>query len=107
MELGEEESDVRRKIIHKLELNSAILKCKIYKLLSLILKDDLRLEVGDRRGSVGEVILSSPRDVHCHGLCLGDVGEDGGKCTAPSTNLFYYYAREDILMRIQIKLYRK
>lgn len=40
------------------------------------------LEVGDGGGSVGEVILYSLRNVRCHGLCPGDVGEDGGKYIA-------------------------
>ena len=63
-------------------------------MLSLILKADLGLEVGDRGGSVGEVIFSRPKDEHCHGLCLGGVGEDGGKYIAPSKNVFYRYIRK-------------
>lgn len=66
--------------MHMLELNSVMLKCKIHKLLSLIFKDYLGLEVGDGRRSMGDIILFSPRDVRCHVLCPGDVGENGGKC---------------------------
>lgn len=66
--------------MHMLELNSVMLKCKIHKLLSLIFKDYLGLEVGDGRRSMGDIILFSPRDVRCHILCPGDVGENGRKC---------------------------
>lgn len=61
-----------------------------------------------------EVSLSSPRDLRCHVLWLGDAGEDGGKCIALSKNLYYYYhccyyyiRKNKLLMRIQREIYRR
>lgn len=56
----------KRKIIHILVLKSAMLKCKIPKLLTVLnIQRQLEVEVGDGGWSMGEVILFSSRDEKC------------------------------------------
>lgn len=54
-----------RKTMHTLELNSAMLKCKIHKLLSINTQKQLEVEVGNGGWSMREVILFSPGDEKC------------------------------------------